>query len=447
MTRRNPKPQIPNPKETDKLLSSKEPTGRATWLRALGVRGLPFPWDLGFGIWCLVCLAASGGEPPAAVSGFRGDGLGRYPDATPPVEWDGETKKNILWSVKVGANPFSSPAVAAGKVFVVTKPSQLICVDAETGKLLWEKSNTFADLPKPAEEQPARGAAGNVAATPASDGQFVYALFGCGLVACYDMHGQRRWIESFAQPPLSEYGRSGSPVLASGKLLVCFGHLIALDPATGKVLWQNEKVPETHGTPLVAKVGSLDVVLTTSGHVVRLADGALLGETIEMKYTSPIVHGSVVYLISNKSAAFEMAAQPENKLQLKKLWENDFEGLFYGSAVCNDGLIFAANNEGQFHILDAKDGKALAIKELEIPTRGSPPGRPQANVYPSLALAGKYLYLSNDAGDTLVLEPGREYKELKHNDLGEGSGGTPVFVGKRMYVRGGANLYCIESRP
>ena len=380
------------------------------------------------------------------ASGFRGDGLGRYPDAAPPLEWDGETKKNILWCAKVGANPFSSPAVAGGKVFVISKPAQLLCVDAETGKLLWQKSNTFADLPKPVEEQPARGAAGNVAGTPACDGQSVYAVFGCGIVACYDMQGQRRWIEHFAQLPVSEYGRSSSPVLASGKLLVCFDHLMALDPNTGKVLWQNEKVLETHGTPLAAKTGGTEVVLTTSGHVVRLADGELLGETTEMKYTSPIVHDAVVYLISGRSAAFEMLSLPDNKLQLKKLWENDLEGLFYGSAVYDRGLLFAANNEGQFHILDAKDGKVLAAKDLEMPTQGGPPGMPHANVYPSLTLAGKYLYVSNDAGDTLVLEPGREYKVLKHNDLGEGSGGTPVFAGKRMYARGGVNLYCVEER-
>jgi len=394
-------------------------------------------------------LPAWGAETSATgkASGFRGDGLGRYPEATPPVEWDGETKKNVLWRAKVGANPFSSPTVAGGKVFVISKPAQLLCLDAETGKLLWEKPNTFADLPKAAEEQPARGAAGNVAATPVCDGQFVCAVFGCGLAACYDMQGQRRWIEHFAKPPLSEYGRSASPVLASGKLLVCFDHLIALDPNDGKVLWQNEKVPEMHGTPLVAKPGGAEVVLAPSGHVVRLDDGSPLGETFEMKYTSPIVNGSVVYLISSKYAAFEVLAQPENKLQLKKLWEDDLEGIFYGSAVYDNGLLFAASNEGQFSIIDAKDGKVLATKELEIPTRGSPPGMPQADVYPSVTLAGKCLFVSNTAGDTLVLEAGREYKVLKHNDLGEGSGGTPVFVGKRMYVRGGLNLYCIESRP
>ena len=41
--------------------------------------------------------------------GWRMDGSGLYPKATPPLEWDAETKKNILWSVKVGPGKFSSP--------------------------------------------------------------------------------------------------------------------------------------------------------------------------------------------------------------------------------------------------------------------------------------------------------------------------------------------------
>jgi len=391
-------------------------------------------------------LAARAGDAPAAWSGFRGDGLGRYPDATPPLEWDGETKKNILWCVPVGANPFSSPTLAGGRVFLISEPAQLVCVDAETGKVLWEKSNGFADLPAATEEKPARGSAGNVASTPASDGQFVYAVFGCGIVACYDREGQRRWIQYFDLPQATEFGRSASPALAEGKVLISTNHLAALDAATGKVLWHNEKVPEAHGTPYVTKIGGVSVVLAPSGHVVRLADGALLGSLPALKYLSYFVQDSVVYLSGEVSGAFELPAQAGESLQFKPRWKSDFEGLFYGSGVCHDGLLYTVCNKGRFRILDAKSGELLATKVLEIPSAGSRAGMPRANIYPSITLAGKHLFVSNDRGDTLVLEPGREYKEVRQNQLDEGSGGTPVFAGKRIYVRGGANLYCLGEK-
>ncbi|MGD0093355.1 MAG: hypothetical protein ABSE73_25860, partial [Planctomycetota bacterium] len=49
--------------------------------------------------------------PSGKAAGWRGDGSGRYPDAMPPIEWDGEKKKNILWCTKTGPNKFSSPTV------------------------------------------------------------------------------------------------------------------------------------------------------------------------------------------------------------------------------------------------------------------------------------------------------------------------------------------------
>jgi outer membrane protein assembly factor BamB len=151
-------------------------------------------------------------------------------------------------------------------------------------------------------------------------------------------------------------------------------------------------------------------------------------------------------MIDTATFALALPAQAADKLELKRLWIEDLEGLFYASGIYDNGLLYAANNEGHFYILDAKDGKTLVDKELEIPSGGGRPGNPPAEIYGSMVLAGKHLFLSNTIGNTLVLQPGREYKEIKHNHLDEGSGGTPVFAGNRIYVRGGTNLYCIGEK-
>jgi hypothetical protein len=105
------------------------------------------------------------------------------------------------------------------------------------------------------------------------------------------------------------------------------------------------------------------------------------------------------------------------------------------------------SNQGNFYVIDSKDGKILATRELEMLTN---PDRPDlksaANLYPSLALAGNRLFVLNDLGDALVLEPGREIKELKRNHLGDGHGGNPVFDGKHLYLRSSQNLYCIGEK-
>ncbi|MGD0091372.1 MAG: PQQ-binding-like beta-propeller repeat protein, partial [Planctomycetota bacterium] len=334
----------------------------------------------------------------------------------------------------------------AGKVFVRADPAQLVCVDAQTGKILWQQADTFADLPAKVEPQPAKGSPGNTTSTPVCDGQFVYVSYGCGLVACHDMQGQRQWIQYLKHEYVPQYGRAASPVLVGGKLLVSLGCLTALDAKTGKLVWKNEDVAETYGTPLAVQLAGVDAVLAPSGSLVRVADGGIVATYKELKYTTPLVHESTAYMVDTTTCALALPAPAADKIVLKPLWNADLEGLFYGSGIYDNGLVFAANNEGHFYILDAKDGNTLVDKELDIPSGAGRPDLPPAEIYPSLVLAGKYLFLSNTKGDTLVLAPGREYKEVKRNHLDEGSGGTPAFAGSRIYIRGGANLYCIGEK-
>jgi len=74
-----------------------------------------------------------------------------------------------------------------------------------------------------------------------------------------------------------------------------------------------------------------------------------------------------------------------------------------------------------------------------------------AGVSASPTQAGKYIYLMDNQGLTIVLQPGRVYKEVAQNMLEESRDGksqeqnvsTPVFEGSRMYYRTPGYLYCI----
>ena len=73
-----------------------------------------------------------------------------------------------------------------------------------------------------------------------------------------------------------------------------------------------------------------------------------------------------------------------------------------------------------------------------------------ANIYPSLALAGEHLLLGNDAGDMLVLKPGREYRQVSESYLDEGSGACPVPAPRTGKVLWAASMgtwgkYCPSS--
>src|SRR5258707_13909436 len=65
--------------------------------------------------------------------GWRGDGSGRFPGATPVTEWS--ATKNVRWAAVVGRR-YSSPIVTDKFVFVTSEPDLLICLDRAGGKVL-----------------------------------------------------------------------------------------------------------------------------------------------------------------------------------------------------------------------------------------------------------------------------------------------------------------------
>ena len=75
--------------------------------------------------------------------------------------------------------------------------------------------------------------AGYSAPTPVTDGKEVFVAFGNGLVACYDLDGNRKWLK-LIEHSNAAFAHSGSPILAGDKLVIHFTDLVALDPEDGK---------------------------------------------------------------------------------------------------------------------------------------------------------------------------------------------------------------------
>lgn len=75
--------------------------------------------------------------------GFRGDGSGVFPGATPPTQWQdrygGELGSNVLWKTHMPGWTVSSPIVVGTRVFTVAEPDLLLCVDSRTGAILWQQ--------------------------------------------------------------------------------------------------------------------------------------------------------------------------------------------------------------------------------------------------------------------------------------------------------------------
>ena len=457
----------------------------------------------GLRIFCIAAAFSSIAVAVAAapVVGWRTDGTGKYPTARPITTWS--PTQNIAWKTPMPSWGNSTPVIVGTRMFLCAEPATLICLNTTDGKILWQKGNTYEDLaPAQAEQIKADQARGQElqgeldklgndikklktdlqdkpddadmkaklaaaeqqagekskeldalrkvgrllpstnpingysSATPLTDGLRVYAVFGNGVAVAYDLYGTRIWARPI-EKSVDMWGFSTSPVMADGKLIVHILNVSALDPATGKILWQT-RVQESYGTPAVTKIGDTEVVITPSGSIVRAKDGVILAQNLShLDYASPVVDGNVVYFIQNGGKAIQLPAQiVGDKAEVKALWEtkprND---RYYGSAVVHDGLIYACTQANAFSVIDAATGAVVYEKML-------PLGK--GTCYSSVTMAGAFVYVSSDNGNTVVLKPGREFQQVAVNSL-EPFRASLVFVGDVLYLRGLQNLCCLKA--
>ena len=214
-----------------------------------------------------------------------------------------------------------------------------------------------------------------------------------------------------------------------------YADLVALHVADGSEAWRI-KLPPNHGTSIAVKLGGVEAIIHPNGVLVRVADGQILADKLGSSGpNSPIFHEGVVYFFRSEGRA---ARLPPDLLALPKaeeLWKARLKGggYWFASPILHDGLLFGLSAQGILNVVESASGKPVYEQRLDLG---------QGEVYPSVTLAGGLLFISSDSGTTLVLQPGREYQEVARNTL-EPFRSTPVFEGRRMYVRTQKNLYCI----
>jgi outer membrane protein assembly factor BamB len=399
--------------------------------------------------------AAQTSEPGNIM--WRFDGNGRFPKIQPPGTWGPD--QNILWKTPVDVGGYSSPIVVGDKVFVTAEMGSLVCLDMANGKVLWQKdlfSKDSKDIPAELSKKLMRGCGGDSkqsTPTPTSNGELVFYINAMGLCACYDLQGNRKWIR-IVETAADEEHFSSSPVFTGDRIILAWGCLMALNARDGATLWQAADAKPTYGTPLITKIGGQEVAITPAGDIVRLADGEVLcAGLFESTYTTPIIEGNVLYIIDHKSRALELPARAEKGMRLKELWKATLIGKFMASPIYRDGLFYTIEHQTcRLNIIDAKTGEIRtstgapgeAPKKIErgVKIEGLAPAK---YAYASPAVADKNLFFFDDAGNTAVLEPGCEYRQVRINKLQDGIVGTPFFFKDRIIIRGTRTVYCVAG--
>lgn len=439
-----------------------------------------------------ICLV--GRLPAGDIIGWRADGTGSYSNAQPPTEWSDE--KNVAWKTELPGRSHSSPVIAGDRVFVCSDPAELLCLNATSGEVLWQASHQWADVFPPqkvaeieasyarakeleqqrkalnkefsalrkadpegnkekteklkqqaialeAQRQEVlkypelkRGAAGNSAPTPITDGQTVVALFGSGVIAAYSPEGERLWI-THIEAPSSGFGHSASPVLVDGLVIVHIRDMVALDAKTGEEVWR-ATLPSRWGTPVVTSVGDVPVVVSPGGSIVRVGDGAVVAKKLfGLGNNSPIVAGSMIYAMEpGRFKALRLPNVMTDEIEVETVWETrGTRQRTFASPLLHNGQIYTVTESGIFEVTSAETGKLLERRRMEFE---------KGRVYSSIAAAGNLIFIGCDSGETAIIQAGGDYEEIARN-RSEGYSASPVFSGRRVFIRAKSNLYCFVA--
>lgn len=346
---------------------------------------------------CYTVVTRDGREVCVAYTAATGKELWATPTGTAeyPGGGDSGTAEN-----KGGDGARSTPSVAAGRVLVYSSEMELSCLDAVTGKILWQKNVM--------REMNGRNVEWESALAPVLDGNLAY-LAGGGA------------------------GQS----------------MFALEPETGKVRWKAGDELMTHASPVVTTLhGVRQIIYHMQSGLVALAtaDGRELWRfPFPYKVSTasmPVVGGNFVFC----TAGYEVGGAvcevefKGDKFDAREVWRrkgNREVASLWSPPVFKDGylygmLSFKDYGRGPLKCVDIKTGQVLWRE----------PGFGTGNVI----LVGKHLIALTDDGQVVLVDPSpREYRELaRFKALSGKCWSTPAYADGKLYIRSTREGGCFE---
>jgi len=381
-------------------------------------------------------------------------------DGEYPAEFSSD--ENVAWMVALPGVGCSTPIVWDDAIFVTCG------IDGRDGVVCYglDGSERWRQLLGPERPGKHRNGSGSNP-SPVTDGKYVVAYFKSGTVAGLTTGGRELWRvnlqEKFGADSLW-WDIGSSPVLAGDRVLVAVmqagnSYLVALDLATGDVLW---KVPreyvcaresdQAYASPQVVELDGRDVLVTLgsdhlTGHDVET--GQLLWECggfnpgnkgMWRVIASAVVDGDIAFVPYGRGeclAGVRLDGRGD-VTATNRLWE--MQGRRLGSEVptpvVRDGKVYLLGDSGRVACFDIRSGSELWSSDLP---------RSRRRFFSSPLLAGDKLYCPREDGTIFVgrvSEAGFEL--LAENDMGEPTIAAPVPLEGGLLIRGRAHLFRIE---
>jgi hypothetical protein len=380
--------------------------------------------------------------------GPRGDGTCIEKDV--PTQWD---PAGAIWKVELPGKGHASPIVWADRVLTVTALPEtqqriLLCLDRNTGSILWQRTVVQGPLPEIHTQN------SHASGTPATDGQRVYVTFRVGdeiVVAAHDLaSGDQLWLVR-AGTHTGEWGFSNEPVLFKDKVIVDGdskgdSFLIALGRDDGKTLWRLGRTNKgiSYSAPLIRQMagrtqlvqcGDRSVVSfdTDTGRQLWKVDGPSEEFVATPVYSEK---AGLVFVSSSWPRQVLLAIRPDGTgdvTQTHIAWQDTKGAPYVPSMIVADDYLLSVNNSGVAFCYEAATGKVLWQEKL---------GRHHA----SPVLVEGLVFFINDDGQINAIKPGAKFERVAAYELGEQCYASPAISDGQVFLRGFKHLFCFGRK-
>src|SRR5215470_17579673 len=378
---------------------------------------------------------------------FRGPtGQGHSDERGLPLVWS-ETK-NVRWKVAIPGRGWSSPSIQGDRIWLTTateegKSLRAISVDRNTGAVLQNvevfRLKSLGNLnSKNSQASP----------TPVLEGDRVYLHFGAYGTACITQSGEIVW-KTRLDYDNGQHGPGGSPVIYDNLLIVsCDGqdvqYVAALDKLTGKVQWKKFREGyQAYTTPLVVRLPAGDQVISPGALRAVSYEPRTGKELWQVRYGDgfsnvprPVYSNGLVFICTGFQQPSLLAVRLDGRGDVTKshiAWTLKRGVSLTPSPLLIGDELYMVSDNGIASCIDAKTGAPHWQVRLGGDHSASP-------IY-----ADGRIYFLSEEGESVVIAPGKEFKELARNQLDGPTLASMAVSGGSIFVRSQTHLYRLSN--
>lgn len=312
-------------------------------------------------------------------------------------------------NVGYGEGPRSTPTYAAGKVYAVGQGGTLVCCDATTGEVHWQKSYTKdfgGSVPNWGYSESVLVDDRKVIGTPSSKSAAVVALNGdTGEVVWKTQVSDPGRAGGYASAIKTEV--AGVPMYVT--LLGNSGGVVGIHAKTGKLLWQYTKVMNqvaniptpvvkgdrvfcstgyNAGAALIQIVPSADEKFTVTELKLYAGGGRTMPPTVQNHHGGMVLVGDHVYFGSGWNQGYPACVDFKTG---EVAWAEDGRpakgGAGSAAVVAADGMLYFRYQNGLMALIKADPEQFELVSSFQLPERSHHPS------WPHPAIANGRLYV------------------------------------------------------